>query len=251
MVESRKSKVEGRRSKAEILTFETGSVMPERAAVLEHQGVLTGRTVGAKIETLCDTVLGKFAEVAEPTGVLKGIDKSDFAAVYHGQGRNEPQTPVGDIFPQADRLALFAVTLGPRINREIAHRFESNDPALACMLDSAASVAADKLAEVVERRHFDLLAKAGKVGPGSGTLRYSPGYCGWDISGQGALFEFLRPEVIGITLRASFLMDPLKSVSGVVLVGPKQIHEFDDVYPFCSQCETRGCRERIDALKLE
>jgi hypothetical protein len=76
-------------------------------------------------------------------------------------------------------------------------------------------------------------------------LRYSPGYCGWHISGQRKLFDFLKPETIGISLRESHLMEPLKSVSGVVIVGPAGIHAFQDEYPFCERCKTHGCRERI------
>ena len=236
---------------AKILRFETSDVTPQREAVLEHQGVPIGRTVSADIDTLFDMAISLFAEFADPVGMLKGISKDRFAEVYQGEARNQPQTPVGDIFRQADRLALFVVTLGQRINAEVRNRFESNDFALGCMLDAAASVAADKLAEVVERSYLNSLLSAGEVGPDARAMRYSPGYCGWHISGQGTLFTYLKPRAIGISLRDSFLMDPLKSVSGVVLIGSKQMHDFDDTYLFCSECTTRGCRERIAALEVE
>ncbi len=233
------------------VSVSASEVAPERAAILELQGIPAGRSVPAGIEALCDTAVELFAELAEPVGMFKEINKEDFAAVYHGEGRNEPHTPVGDIFRRADRLALFAVTLGRRISREISHRFESNDFALGCMLDSVASVAADKLAEVIERRYCELLAGGGELGPDTRALRYSPGYCGWHISGQGALFRYLEPETIGISLRDSFLMEPLKSVSGVMLAGPRQMHDFDITYPFCADCETQGCRERVGSPCME
>jgi hypothetical protein len=44
-------------------------------------------------------------------------------------------------------------------------------------------------------------------------------------------------------------MDPLKSVSGVVAVGPREAHELDMDYPACAACRDRTCRARIDALK--
>jgi hypothetical protein len=81
--------------------------------------------------------------------------------------------------------------------------------------------------------------------PESVALAYSPGYCGWHISGQKQLFAFLKPEQIGISLTKSCLMRPLKSVSGVVIVGHGSIHEFQDAYPFCERCRTHGCRDRI------
>ena len=204
--------------------------------------------MSGEIEALCTAALELLAEVAAPAGVLREISESDFEVVYQGEGRNEPRTPVEDIFTRAETLALFAVTLGPRVSREIEQRFQVNDLALGAMLDSAASVAADRLAGAAEDRLREVLSASGRR---PAVLRYSPGYCGWHISGQRKLFEFLHPEQIGISLRKSFLMEPLKSVSGVMIAGPREIHDFEMSYPFCSRCETRGCRARIRALPAE
>jgi len=236
---------------SEILTFAPDELKPDRAAVFENQGIPAGTGVSQDVEALCDTALRLLAEVATPRGILAQISKPDFEVVYRGEERNELRTPVGDIFGRADELALFAVTLGERVGREITQRFHSNDLALGAMLDSAASAAADKLAELVETRFRQSLSASGRGGTSTGVLRYSPGYCGWDISGQRKLFEFLHPERIGIALRESFLMEPLKSVSGVLIGGPKEIHDVEMSYPFCDQCEARGCRERIRALLAE
>ncbi|MHC5006473.1 MAG: vitamin B12 dependent-methionine synthase activation domain-containing protein [Planctomycetota bacterium] len=232
----------------EIVTFPPDDVVPHRAPVLAHQGIAAGRSVSAAVEETWREAQDLFPEFAEPVGMFREIEGPAFARVYEGEGHNEPRTPVGDIAPRAERLALFAATLGPRISREIAERFASNDLALGCMLDSVASIAADGLARRLEQRYRDRLENAGQVGPDARALCYSPGYCGWHISGQMKLFEFLHPDEIGITLRESFLMDPLKSVSGIVLVGPREIHEFDMDYAFCAECRTRSCRARIDAL---
>lgn len=77
------------------------------------------------------------------------------------------------------------------------------------------------------------------------TMLFSPGYCGWHVSGQKRLFESLRPDEIGIELSESFLMQPLKSVSGVIVVGPREIFDFDDAFSFCDECSTHSCRDRI------
>jgi hypothetical protein len=44
-------------------------------------------------------------------------------------------------------------------------------------------------------------------------------------------------------------MDPLKSISGVIVAGRAEIHEFDNDYDFCAECGTRTCRERIDQIR--
>jgi hypothetical protein len=129
------------------------------------------------------------------------------------------------------------------VGGEIDARFAAGDLALGAMLDSAASASADQLAAVAEQRCAKSLARAAG-GDHRDVLRYSPGYCGWHISGQRKLFDTLRPERVGITLRESFLMEPLKSVSGVVLAGPPGIHEFEMSYDFCAQCESHSCLER-------
>lgn len=48
---------------------------------------------------------------------------------------------------------------------------------------------------------------------------YSPGYCGWHVSQQQALFSMLPPEPCGVHLNNSSLMYPIKSVSGIIAVG--------------------------------
>ena len=229
----------------EIITFSTDQVAPDREAVLRHQGIPAGKVPHKEIEALCDSAFSLLSETGAPIGILAEIPMDDFEAVYRGAGQNEASTPIEEVFPRADRLALFAVTLGEGIGREIGRRFASNDLALACMLDSVASTAADNMVKTTERRLCKALSASGKSNATTKVLAYSPGYCGWHMSGQRKLFDFLRPEQIGISLGDSFLMVPLKSVSGVMIAGNKDIHVFDNSYPFCSRCETHDCRERI------
>ena len=232
----------------EILKFSIDEVVPERDPVFENQGIPPGTDVQGEVETLWSNALGLFKEFARPVGKLSTVSKPEFTVVYRGAGWNEPHTPVGDIFPHAADLALFAVTLGERIGQEIKDRFKAKDFALGSMLDATASVGADRAAEAAVRRFFEILSKEDKTTPDTGLLPYSPGYCGWDITGQAKLFEYLRPADIGINLNDSSLMQPLKSVSGVIIAGPKEIHNFRNAYPLCSQCDTQGCRRRIRKL---
>ena len=131
---------------------------------------------------------------------------------------------------------------------EIKSRFDQGDLAIGAMLDSAASAAADKLAAITESRFKARLIADGRANSDVGVMRYSPGYCGWHISGQKKLFEKINPEQVGIALRDSFLMEPLKSVSGVIIAGPVEIHNFRMSYRYCDKCQARGCRERIRTL---
>ena len=231
------------------LEFTATELTPARDPVLANQGIPAGTALPPSIEAIFTAAMELLDELATPRGVLLELSRADFEALYVGEGRNEASTPVGDILDRVDDVALFAVTVGPRVSREIETRFASNDYALGSMLDSAASAAADQLAGVAERRYRDELSRMGSVKPGTGVLRYSPGYCGWHISGQKKLFEALRPESIGISLNDSFLMQPLKSVSGAVLAGPSEMHDISMSYPACGECKTQGCQARIRALR--
>lgn len=238
------------------LTFSSCEIAPEPEAVYGHQGIPATAQIPKRVDALYAKALDRFGVTVDPRGVVAPITKTDFEEVYKGEGQNEPTTPVGDIAPRADDLALFAVTLGPRISAEIEQRHRANDLAQAYMLDSIASIAADRAAAILQDRWEDSLKRQSDGSPaespqsrgGLRALRYSPGYCGWHVSGQRKLFDYLRPGRIGLSLRTSFLMDPLKSVSGVLVAGPKEIHDFPDTYNFCSDCDTRGCRERIQEL---
>jgi hypothetical protein len=232
----------------EVVEIPTVDLTPCREEVLEQQGVPPGTQVRPDIEDICTKALGLLNETAATVAVTSGISVQEFAEVFEGEGQNEADTPVGEIFEQADSLLLFAVTIGKETSSRIDTLFQTNDFALGCMLDAAASAAADKAAAFVEQRFARSLADSGWSLESGAALRYSPGYCGWNISGQKRLFEYLKPEQIGVSLRPSYLMEPLKSVSGVVLAGPREMHEFDPSFPSCATCETYSCRDRIRAL---
>jgi len=223
-------------------------VTPSISAVLNAQGVPEGVARDERITRLTQQAISIYQNLSDPVGIMMDISKIDFEAVYHGEGRNEDETPLSNIYLSSHNLALYAVTIGEDVCMEISRLFEKNDFALGSMLDSAASEGTEMAAQVVESYYRGYLMNMGRLGPTAGIMQFSPGYCGWHITAQKKLFEFLRPGEIGIELTESFLMRPLKSISGVIIVGPKVIFEFDDVFPFCSECDTHSCRDRIRAV---
>jgi hypothetical protein len=222
---------------------------PQEGRVLASQGIPAGAEVSERILRLVGQARELYASLARPRCLIAEIGREEFAELYRGEGRNEPDTPLGKIHPRADRLALFAATMGGRVSRRIGELFTDNDPALAVMLDAIASDRAEWAAEAAARYYLDRLVCGGAALSPTFVLAYSPGYCGWHITGQRRLFAYLRPEEIGITLNDSCLMQPLKSVSGVLVAGSAAIHEFEDDFDFCSECGTHNCRERIAAIK--
>jgi hypothetical protein len=226
--------------------FEAAEFLPEPAAVLKAQGVAPGRDPGERTKGICRAALELLAETAAPRGLYTEIPVAEFPELYRGEGRNSDPSPLATIAPRAEGLALFALTLGPAITERIDQLLAGRDFALGAMLDSAASEAAERVADTLEEHYR---AERGGADKGAVLLRYSPGYCGWHISGQKRLFAALAPDEIGLSLRDTFLMEPLKSISGVFVSGPGEIHLFEDNYDFCDDCRTHSCRARIRAIQ--
>ncbi len=227
-----------------MMTLATADVLPGREAILANQGIPVGSRLDDRIEKLVEQATEMANGLASPQALMASISTDEFAAVYNGAGLNEPETPVGEIFAKATHLALFAITVGREVSDKIGKLFDVADFALASMLDSVASAAAEKGAESLQYSYLQSLIRSQGASQEASVLRYSPGYCGWHISGQKRLFGYLHPEKIGITLRDSFLMEPLKSISGVFIAGPEEIHRYIDTYPFCSECDDHSCRNR-------
>jgi len=72
------------------------------------------------------------------------------------------------------------------------------------------------------------------------TNRYSPGYCGWDVVEQQKLFGLLPQGFCGVSLSASSLMTPIKSISGIIGIG---INAKRRAYT-CNLCDDKNCLYR-------
>lgn len=228
-----------------IIEIPMSDVRIDMPDVLKMQEIPSDKKPSEKVVALFNKAEEIFCKHARPIGIISGISKPEFENVYYGEALNEKETPLDTIFRRADHLALFALTVGEEVSRKITELFEAREFALASMLDATASIGVEKAADSIENNFFNLLTQKGESTPATTIVRYSPGYCGWHVSGQKKLFTFLHPEEIGITLLDSYLMKPLKSVSGVLVAGDKEIHRFKDSYPFCTQCTTRSCRSRM------
>jgi hypothetical protein len=223
---------------AEELLLATGSAMRTLEAP-------NGSPAAAAIHAIIDRSREIFVEAAKPRGLFQALPLSEFDEVYRGAGENDEDTPLEQVVEDAVSLALFAVTLGEEISVRVDALFEAGDLADGYILDQVASFAADELASIAGRR-FRASAEADR---GVDVLPYSPGYCGWHVSGQKALFERLQPGEIGISLNESHLMHPLKSVSGVLVLAPIEAHAFSPAFPCCATCSTLECQERISTLQ--
>ena len=144
---------------------------------------------------------------------------------------------IGEFLHGAERVAVFMVTVGSEITRRAEARCRAGDAFAGLALDAIGSWAAEAAAEAL----MEQLNSQLRTGE-SFTLRYSPGYCGMDLEQQRTLFKLAPAESIGISLLPSLLMQPLKSISGIVGLGPREIVGIH-LSP-CERCPQVGCHMR-------
>jgi len=133
----------------------------------------------------------------------------------------------------ADGGALFICTAGAGISEKSKELMAAGDLIEGYILDVIGSVtveaAIDKIQDYFEN---ELISTGYKM-----ANRYSPGYCGWALSEQKRFFALFPENHCGIKLSDSCLMDPIKSVSGVIGFGrnvKKTAYE-------CQMCELETC----------
>jgi hypothetical protein len=231
-----------------ITTYPSSTPTPDRRTILSAQGIPDDVSVPDRVAALIDEGFEIFSDLVDAAGTRAEVSIEEFGTIYGGDGRNALRTPLEGIFPDAQGLALFAVTIGEAVCGEIRRLFADGDPALGYTLDTIASAGAEKLADTMARDYQGSVSQSDPNLSGTRVLPYSPGYCGWHVSGQQRLFEVLEPERIGISLNDSFLMRPQKSVSGVLVAADKETHDFDIDFAFCSDCADQDCRERIQSV---
>jgi hypothetical protein len=235
----------------EVISIGKEQVVPTLAAVLRTQGIPDRSLASERVTQLAEMALIVYRELTAPAGIMMEVDQDEFSAVYQGLGLNEESTPLDLIVPAAEQLALFAVTLGNAVSERIALLFDEQEFALGVLLDGTASAGAEIACNMLRTEYHSHLDQQEKLDSSFGVLPFSPGYCGWHISAQQKLFKTLEPGAIGISLSETFLMEPLKSVSGVFVVAPKAAFDFDDDFPFCTTCQTRTCRDRITDVMVQ
>lgn len=220
----------------------------DRQNVFQSQGMTEKTRITKTIDVLFEKAVDLFKIKAEPKVIVQEVSLKEFLEIYWGEGSNDEPSVVGLIAPKARTLMLFALTCGNKITDTIKNLLEEKEIALAYMLDVVASEGTEAAADELTRRSVEQLKMEGKFFDGDAMLRYSPGYCGWHVSGQKKLLSFLNASQIGITITEGFLMIPEKSISGVMISGERKIHFFKNNFEFCKSCTHKSCRLRIQSL---
>lgn len=195
------------------------------------------------VTELIDEVLHEASLICSIKGEYRSFDRCIFDETKKSVVINDVEFNIGKIIyaqiKKADKIALFLCTAGEEIGIKSRTSMKEGDLLRGYVYDVVGS-------EIVEAATDLMQDELEKVCAASGnriTNRFSPGYCGWDVVEQHKLFSLLPDNYCGIRLTDSALMDPVKSVSGIIGIG-----ENVKRLPYtCSLCDMRDCLYRRKA----
>lgn len=129
--------------------------------------------------------------------------------------------------------AIFLCTAGKEIQEWSKNLLDESDPITSYIVDVLGSEIAENVAEKIHNEVEQAMSTNGL----SVTTRFSPGYCGWEVSDQHTIFSLLPENYCKIRLTDSALMNPIKSISGIIGIG-KEVRNRQ--YP-CDFCDRKDC----------
>jgi hypothetical protein len=184
-----------------------------------------------------EQVYNQMEDHCAPEGGFTILDAPDID-LQENQTRIGGQTFLTDkivtrMLRKSEKLALFICTAGGGIEKWAKEQNGTGDPVKGFVIDAFGSEIADAAANKIQSI---IGQKAGANGH-SITNRYSPGYCDWPVKNQQELFSFFPEKFCGISLSASCMMHPIKSVSGVIGIGPGVKYQSY----ICDTCKDEHC----------
>lgn len=133
---------------------------------------------------------------------------------------------------KSESVAFFMCTAGESIGMRSAEAMKEKDLLSGYIYDVIGSEIVEAAADLVQADIQNFFSPVANI-----TNRYSPGYCGWNVSQQHVLFDLFDNNFCKIKLTASALMQPVKSVSGIIGIGM----EVKRMAYSCGICNMENC----------
>ena len=209
-------------------------VMPDSSVVYEVSVMLNDIKEWLQPKLVFDVVRGNI-HAQDNTLTLYGkntanlTEDSDFSLFHCGRIVNRQ-------LRGSEAFCVFVCTAGEKFQRLMDRLTEKGDMVLLYTAHAIGSVIAERCADYMEgvlQKQIDKLSW-------HRTNRFSPGYCGWNVSEQRILFPLFNGNTAGVSLTPSSLMIPIKSVSGIIGLGPDVRYlEYT-----CGLCDYKDCYKR-------
>lgn len=189
----------------------------DKDEVCRYLGYGKDRAPTPFISSLIDEEIEEAYRLVQPLGFyrLVAIVRGRKPPVILEDGLRISSELLSLVLSRCHQVAIFVTTIGHRLENRVAQLMKEGQMLRATILDAVGSEAAEKTAYYLQDRVREFaLSKGAEV-----TLRYSPGYCDWDITQQRVVFEAMDLAPLGVSLTEECLMLPRKSVSGIIGLG--------------------------------
>lgn len=194
----------------------------------------------SRVTGLVDCVLNEVSRLVAPRcgyilqqGKVEGKEYLRIGNIQFNPGRIITLAMKGASF-----YAFFTATIGSQFDGYCKRLKESDDILSSFVADTIGSILAEATVLWLMRKLTEIAEAEGmKI-----SNNYSPGYCDWALVEQKMLFGLFPENITGVYLTNSSLMLPIKSVSGIVAMGP----EIKKRAYSCNICKMTTCvRNRV------
>lgn len=160
-------------------------------------------------------------------------------SIRFANGRTIPVE--GDFFQGASHAVLAVVTLGKELEKTASDRFDEGEMVEGLVWDACGNAGVDEALEMLRKEIAERTSSMGmqmgyNIGPGGGTI---------PLYAQDVVFLFVEASKIGVELKESYLMVPVKSSSVLIPVGEKLLRPNSSFSKTCELCSARAtCQNR-------
>lgn len=180
-------------------------------------------------------------QLAEPQVFLaaRSITRIDHRFIHLGDSLRMQGETIDRALRPAEGVIAAISTIGSRVDNSIRKTFQI-DPPLALAMDTAASCCIDRIGSVVCQASEQVMQRSNR----NTGVPICPGTPDWDVAtGQPQVFSLFAGLPLSVTLNASGMMSPLKSVSMLIPYGTK-LDQSSKPCDFCTMNSTCTFKQR-------
>jgi len=223
-----------------VKTLENVEIEVDKDEVCRYLGYGKDQSPTSSISSLIDEEIEEAYDLIQPLCFYQLVDikRVHNSWVILEDGSRITSEVLSRVLSRCQQVAIFVANIGRSLEDRVAQLMKERQILRATILDAIGSEVAEKTACYLQDKVRELAISDGS----EITLRYSPGYCDWDITQQRVLFQAMNSAPLGVNLTEECLMVPRKSVSGIIGLG--HLEKWQLRYSPCRFCTRMDCQSR-------
>jgi len=224
--------------KVHTVPVDANRIEPDPEAILQLLGEEQGN-INSHTRELVDLYIVECLRKSTPEGafiITEALDPDAAGTIRIPGEIFHTGSIIQKMLRHAEQYAFFLATAGPGPELLTRSLMSQGNYLEGYIVDLVASSIVDLAADRVQAQVRKQMLAGGK----QITNRYSPGYCSWKVEEQQKLFSLFPGGCCNISLSESSLMNPIKSISGIIGAGARvKYQEYT-----CEICSMPNCHFR-------